>query len=77
MPKANTFAEQYPHLSRFVEEQGWIELGYNDDMPYRAFARAYDAGGTVFEGKSRYKTIDAALQELEAKVKAYLEDLGI
>jgi len=38
-----------------------------------AFVKAYDSGGTVFEGKSRYKSIDDALQELEVKVKAYLQ----
>jgi hypothetical protein len=73
--KASTFEKQYPHLSRFVEEQGWIELGYDDNLP--AFVKAYDSGGTVFEGKNQYKSIDDALQDLEAKVKAYLEDLGI
>ncbi|MFM7439857.1 MAG: hypothetical protein ACKO2V_14870 [Snowella sp.] len=68
--KANTFEEKYPYLSRFVEEQGWIELGYDDNIA--AFVKAYDSGGTVFEGKSRYKSIDDALQELEFQVKAYL-----
>jgi hypothetical protein len=34
-------------------------------------------GGTIYEGKSSYKTIDAALQDLEKHVAEYMEENGI
>jgi hypothetical protein len=75
MPKANSFAEQYPHINRFVEERGWIEIGESEYID--SFVRAYDYGGTVYEGKSSYSTMELALQDLDKHIKAYFEDLGI
>ena len=75
MPKANSFEQQYPYLNRFVEEQGWIEIG--DSEYINSFVRAYDLGGTVYHGKSSYPSMEAAFQDLEKHIKAYFEDLGI
>jgi exodeoxyribonuclease V alpha subunit len=75
MPKASSFEEKYPHLNRFVEERGWIEIGQSEDI--NSFVRAYDYGGTVYEGKGSYRTIELAFQDLENHIKAYFEDLGI
>ena len=75
MPKSNSFEQQYPHINRFVEERGWIEIGESEYID--SFVRAYDYGGTVYEGKSSYPTIEAAFQDLEKHIKAYFEDLGI
>jgi hypothetical protein len=75
MPKINIFEQQYPHTSRFVEEQGWIEIGNSEYV--NSFVRAYDLGGTVYHGESSYSTMEAAFQDLEKHIKAYFEDLGI
>jgi hypothetical protein len=75
MPKSKTFEEQYPTIHRFVEEIGWIEIGLSEMIS--AFVRAYDLGGTVYEGDDSYPTIEAALQDLEAGIKAYLDENGI
>jgi hypothetical protein len=75
MPKTNSFAQQYPHINRFVEERGWIEIG--DSEYIDSFVRAYDLGGTVYHGKSSYPTMELALQDLDKNIKAYFEDLGI
>jgi exodeoxyribonuclease V alpha subunit len=75
MSKANSFAEKYPYLNRFVEEQGWIEIG--DSEYVNSFVRAYDLGGTVYHGKSSYPSMEAAFQDLEEHIQAYFEDLGI
>lgn len=75
MPKSKTFEEKYPYLGRFVEEQGWIEIGQSEHID--SFVRAYDFGGTVYEGKASYPSLEAALQDLEAGIKAYMEKLGI
>lgn len=42
-----------------------------------AFVRAYDTGGTIYEGKSSYSSLEAAFQDLEAGIKTYLEENGI
>jgi len=42
-----------------------------------SFVRAYDFGGTVYEGKESYPSLDAALQDLEAGIKACLDEHGI
>jgi hypothetical protein len=75
MPKSTAFESQYPIIHRFVEEMGWIEIG--QDNMISAFVRAYDQGGTVYEGKDSYPSIEAALQDLEAGIEAYLDENGI
>lgn len=75
MAKSKTFDEQYPTIHRFVEEIGWIEMGWHEVVP--SFVRAYDEGGTVYEGKPSYPSMEAAFQDLEAGIKAYLEQRGI
>ncbi|NJL47265.1 MAG: hypothetical protein HC929_06930 [Leptolyngbyaceae cyanobacterium SM2_5_2] len=42
-----------------------------------AFVRAYDLGGTVYEGEDSYPSLEAALLDLEAGIKAYLDENGI
>jgi hypothetical protein len=75
MPKSKTFEDQYPNIHRFVEEMGRIEIG--QDEVISAFVRAYDLGGTVYEGKDSYPSMEAALQDLEAGIKAYLDEHSI
>ena len=58
-----------------VEEIGWIEIGQHEMIS--AFVRAYDLGGTVYEGEDSYPSMEAAFQALEAGIKAYLDDNGI
>lgn len=75
MPKSKTFEEQHPTIYRFVEEIGRIEIGQHEVIP--SFVRAYDEGGAVYEGKARYPSMKVALQDLEAGIKAYLDEMGI
>jgi hypothetical protein len=75
MPNHQTFEERYPTIHRFVEEIGWIEIG--QDNMITSFVRAYDEGGTVYEGKSSYPSMDVALADLERGIQAYLDENGI
>ena len=75
MPKSKIFEEEYPSIYRFVEEIGSIEIGQHEMIS--AFVRAYDLGGTAYEGKDSYPSLEAALQDLEAGIKAYLDECGI
>ena len=75
MPKSKTFEKQYPTIHRFVEEIGWIEIGQHEMIS--SFVRAYDQGGTVYEGKSSYLSLEAAFQDLEEKIQSYLDEIGL
>ena len=67
------FESKYPYITRFVEEQGRIEIGYQDMID--AFVIAYDEGGTIYEGKSSYPSLDIALEDLERGIKEFIEEM--
>jgi len=67
---AQSFESTYPAITHWVIEFGRIEIG-QDDMS-RSFVRAIDEGGTVWEGRENYATLDAALQDLEAGIAAWI-----
>jgi hypothetical protein len=60
----------YPTIARWVTEFGWIEIGQHDIL--ESFIRALDEGGMVWEGQDHYATLDAALQDLEAGLAAWM-----
>jgi hypothetical protein len=72
---AQSLDATYPTVARWVQEYGWIEIG-QDDMS-RSFIRALDDGGTVWEGRRSYPTLDAALQDLEAGLIAWMQEQGL
>ena len=63
-------AARYLHIAAWVQD-GWIEVGQTEDTA--SFVRALDAGGLVWEGQSRYATLDEALQAL---IAAWLDEIG-
>ena len=66
------FEPSLPHTTRFVKEDGWIEIGYDDWN--RSFIRAVNGGGMVWEGQHQYPSVDAALQALEMGLAAWYRD---
>jgi len=68
------FSSTYPNIAAWTESYGWIEIGQDDFS--QSFARALDIGGMVWEGKSKYKTVDAALDDLEAALEKIIEEIG-
>ncbi len=42
----------------------------------QSFLRVLDMGGMVWEGKSKYKSVDAALDDLEAALEKIIEEIG-
>ncbi|WP_373479436.1 hypothetical protein [Geminocystis sp.] len=38
---------------------------------------AYDEGGTIFEGKEEYNSMDEAFADLEAGIKQFMEENGL
>ena len=68
------FEGTYPNITRWLSH-GWIEMG---EVEYsESFIRALEEGGMVWESEGSYKTIDQALNDLEAGLEAIIEDFGI
>ena len=59
----------YPHVARWVQDFGWIEIGQDDYS--HSMVRALDIGGMIWEGKASYATLDAALQDLDQALAAW------
>lgn len=69
-----SFSKSYPTITRWIEEQGWIEIG--SDEYSRSLVRALDPGGMVWESDSAIESIDEALQELEKELKSWFKKNG-
>lgn len=44
---SGAFERLYPHIARWVQAHGWLELGYDDYS--RSFVRALEIRGMVWE----------------------------
>jgi predicted RNase H-like HicB family nuclease len=66
----NEFGSKYPNIAEWVED-GTIEIGQNHSG---AFVSVYDEGGTIWEGKHKYMTMDEALQEAEEAIGKWLKE---
>lgn len=75
MPTSKSFEQQYPAIDRFIKEHGWIEIGENEMIS--AFVRAYSEGGTVYEGKDTYPSMDAAFKDLDGGIQAFFDENGM
>jgi hypothetical protein len=62
----------YPTIARWVQGYGWIAIG-QDDLS-RAFVRALDPGGMVWEGQAHDATVDDARQDLEAGLAVWMRE---
>lgn len=69
-----SFSQSYPTIARWIEEQGWIEIG--SDGYSASLVRALDAGGMVWESDSAIDSIDEALKELEKELKSWFKKNG-
>ena len=64
MPQGVTeFERTYPHIARWVQSYGWIEMGA--DHYSRSLVRALDEGGMVWESQEDDTTLDELLQTLD------------
>jgi hypothetical protein len=70
----SNFDRVYPHISAFVQSYGWIEIGEHEMIP--AFVRAYDPGGTIWEGAAEYVSLDAALSALDQALAEWMAENG-
>ncbi len=72
---SNSFESLYPNITQFVQSGGHLEMGYNDQVD--AFALAYDEGGTIYQGKRSYPSLDAMFDDVEQGIQAYNDKWGI
>jgi hypothetical protein len=62
-PDSPMLENVYPHIAAWVDGGGWIELGQNEYS--RSFIRILDIGGMLWEGTTRYISLDALLHDAE------------
>lgn len=62
----STFSKTYPHLTWWIENQGWIEIGTDDYSG--SWVRILDEGGTRWEDEDS-ETLDEALGKADNFVK--------
>jgi hypothetical protein len=61
--KTWSFEQKYPRITELIKIHGRIEMGQIDGSS--RFILALDEGGTIWEGKVKYASIDEALEALE------------
>jgi hypothetical protein len=64
------FERSFPHIAEWVSGGGYVEIGYTDYY-VRAFVRALDEGGVIYEGRTEYASIDEALCDLDAGIAVW------
>ena len=66
------FERTYPNITLFIADFGCIEIGNSDGAP--GFVRAFDEGGMVWHGEDVYASLDAAFDDLEQGLEAWLDE---
>ena len=69
-----SFEGSYPNIVAWVSNGGWVEIGYVEYTG--SFVRALDKGGMVWEGLSRYESVDDALKALDQGVAEWMDEHG-
>ncbi len=69
---SKSFEHQYPNIARWVSEYGWIEIGQDDLSPF--FVRALGEGGMVWQGITKYVSLDVAFDALERGIGEWLAE---
>ncbi len=73
-PEASSFEGTYPNIAAWVSNGGWVEIGY--EAYTGSFVRALDEGGMIWEGVSRYESIDYALEALDRGIADWMGGHG-
>ncbi len=60
----------YPHVTAWVKDHGWIEIGYDDFS--RSFIRVLNIGGMIWEGQESYASLDEALRAAEHELEVWI-----
>ena len=73
-PATANFESLYPVVADWMKGGGLVEVGY--DERNESFIRVLDIGGLVWEGKYKYRDVDAAFKAAEKAIAKWLEENG-
>ena len=62
----------FPFLMELINSGGNLEIGYIDQLGISAIAT--DEGGTIWEGKENYESIEILLKDAENGIKIWIEE---
>ena len=64
-------SEKYPSITDLINSGGELSIGFTYGMEVVAIAN--DEGGTIWEGKLKYESLEALLQDAEIGIKKWIE----
>jgi hypothetical protein len=64
-------AGKYPSITDLINNGGGLRMEYVREMG--VIAVAFDEGGTVWEGKNHYDSIEALLDDAESGIKNWTD----
>ena len=67
-----SFAAAYPNIARWVEDFGFIEVGYDDCN--QSFLRALNIGGMIWEGEDKYDSVDEAFRAMDDALATWFKE---
>ena len=65
-------SDKYPALTEFINNGGKLEIGYIYELGISALL--VDEGGTVWEGKKEYESIEILIDKAEKKKKKWINN---
>jgi hypothetical protein len=65
-------ANKYPYITDLINNGGSLNMGYIWEMGITAVA--FDEGGTIWEGKKHYDSIEALLDDAESGIKIWADE---
>jgi hypothetical protein len=71
----DSFERTYPNIARWIKTQGWIEIGSDGMSP--SWIRALDEGGMAWGGGDPRKSLDEALDDLDAALGRWMREQGL
>ena len=69
---SSSFETSYPTITEWIKSSGWIEIGQDDES--HSMVRALDEGGLVWEGRTKYKTLDELWRDLEIGLANWMQE---
>ena len=63
---------KYPYITDLINSGGELSIGYTYGLEVLAIAN--DEGGTIWEGKMKYESLEALLQDAEMGINKWIEE---
>lgn len=67
-----SFSRNYTNLNWWVENQGWIEIGQDENS--RSMVRILDEGDNVWESNPKSKSLDENLDTAEKFIANWIKE---